>query len=75
MAVQSFIVKFPSPAALETFRERIRTAPEYQDLRVRFFLDPPDALISDIDSTRVDRLKEVAGISARFIADSAHDMF
>lgn len=75
MAMQSFIVKFPSNAALEIFRQRIRASPEYKDLRVHFFHDPPDALISEIDSASVARLKEVAGNSARFIADFVHDMF
>lgn len=75
MASQSFIVKFPSEAALETFRERILAAPEYRDLRVHFFHNPPDAIIRGIDSARVDRLREVAGNSARFIADFVHDMF
>lgn len=34
MIRQSFIVKFPSNAALEIFRERILATPEYSDLRV-----------------------------------------
>jgi L-alanine-DL-glutamate epimerase-like enolase superfamily enzyme len=75
MARQSFIVKFSSNAALEVFRERIQAAPEYKDLRVHFFHDPPDVVIQEIDSARVARLKEVAGNSAQFIADFAHDMF
>ncbi|HYR27134.1 MAG TPA: hypothetical protein VEU30_01630 [Thermoanaerobaculia bacterium] len=75
MPRQSFIVKFPSESALETFREQILAAPEYRDLRVHFFHNPPDAIIREIDSAHVDRLREVAGDRARFIADFAHDMF
>jgi hypothetical protein len=75
MARHSFIVKFPSNGDLEIFRRRIEATPEYQDLRVFFFNDPPDAIIKEIDSTRVARLKEVAGSSARFITDFVHDMF
>ncbi len=75
MARQSFIVKFPSNAALDIFRRRIQAEPEYRDLRVHFFDDPPDAIIKEIDSTRVAALKEVAGTNARFIADFVHDMF
>jgi len=74
MATQSFIVKFPSNAALEVFRERILATPEYRDLRVHFFHDPPDAVIKGVDINRVARLKEFAGNSARFIADFAHDL-
>ena len=72
---QSFIVKFPSNAALENFRQRILATPEYNHLTVRFFQDPPDAIITEIDSSLVSRLKEVAGSNVRFIADFAHDMF
>jgi hypothetical protein len=75
MARQSFIVKFPSNAALNNFRQRILAVPEYHGLHVRFFDNPPDAVISEIDSSLVARLKEMAGSSARFIADFAHDMF
>lgn len=75
MARQSFIVKFPSNAALDDFREQIQAAPEYRDLHVHFFHDPPDAIIREVDTTHVARLKEVAGTKARFIADFAHDMF
>ena len=75
MTSQSFIVKFPSNGDLETFRRRIESAPEYQDLHVHFFYDPPDAIISGIDSTRLARLKEVAGNTARFIADFVHTPF
>jgi hypothetical protein len=75
MARQSFIVKFPSSAALDVFRQRIQAIPEYGDLRVRFFHDPPDAIISEVDSTQVPRLKEVAGKNVYFIADFVHDMF
>jgi hypothetical protein len=75
MALQSFIVKFPSSDALEIFRQRLLNFPEYRDLRVHFFYDPPDAIIKEIDSTRVAHLKQVAGSSARFIADFVHDMF
>ena len=75
MARQSFIVKFPSNAALESFRQRIQAAPEYKDLRVHFFHDPPDAVIKEIDSAWIDGLKEVAGNNARFIGDFVHDMF
>ena len=75
MGRQSFIVKFPSNAALDVFRRRIEAAPEYQGLRVHFFHDPPDALIKEVDSAHVAGLKEVAGKSARFIDDFVHDMF
>jgi L-alanine-DL-glutamate epimerase-like enolase superfamily enzyme len=75
MARQSFIVKFASEAALETFRERIMATPEYKELRVHFFHNPPDAIIREIDSRHVAQLREVAGNSARFIADFAHDIF
>lgn len=75
MASQSFIVKFPSNGDLDTFRRRIEAAPEYRDLHVRFFYDPPDAIISEIDGTRLARLKEVAGSNARFIADFVHNVF
>lgn len=75
MARQSFVVKFSSESALETFREQILATPEYRDLRVHYFHNPPDAIIREIDSTRVDRLREVAGNGARFIADFVHDMF
>jgi hypothetical protein len=75
MARQSFIVKFPSSAALDIVRQRIQAIPEYGDLHVRFFQDPPDAVISEVDSTRVPHLKEVAGNNVRFIADFVHDMF
>ena len=75
MAMESFIVKFPSSAALEVFRKRIQSIPEYKDLQVHFFHSPPDAVIREIDSTRVAQLKEVAGHSALFIEDFVHDMF
>jgi hypothetical protein len=75
MATESFVVKFPSNAALDIFRQRIQATPEYKDLRVHFFHDPPDAIIREIDSASVAHLKEVAGNSARFVADFVHDMF
>ncbi len=75
MAKNTYIVRFTDETSRARFYDTFQTQTNIKDRRIKFGEFLPDLIIYDVSEQELQKINNLAGTNARFIADFQHDLF